>query len=137
MIRIFTPETQDEKFYAIMGQYFAHRIYAQEMGGWQFYNKDNATWFLLFDDGVLLGFCVLYNEKTHVFWDNFYILKQYRGQGNSRVLFDARLEYSLVIGKEIRAITDNPIQVHNYEKNKLEHYGQRGRYKKYRKVVSK
>ena len=130
-IEVYTPEKQGEDFYSIMGYFFAHRKYAKEMGGWQFYNQDNATWFLGYAKGELIGFCCYFNENTHVFLDNFYILEPYRGNGYSSELFRYRLNNAKVIGKEVRAITDNERQMKNYEKNGFISNGHRGRYKKY------
>lgn len=134
MIRIieYTVEQQDSSFYSIMGKFFAFRKYAHEMGGWQFYNKDNTVWFLMYLEDELIGFCSLFNENTHVYFDNAYIFKEFRGHGYSRQLFDARLTCARNLQKEIRVISDNPRQIHNYIRNGFEFYGKRGRYGKYR-----
>lgn len=134
MIKILTYEQheQNEKFYSIMGRFFASRDCAKEMGGWQFYNKDNSTWLLAYEGKDLIGFCALFEENTHVFMDNFYILKSYRGKGYSRTLFDYRLKFAKGLNKEIRVITNNPFQMKNYERNGFTHYGDRGQYRKYK-----
>lgn len=136
VVGIFETNQQGTTFYGMMGQYFAHRKYAKEMGGWQFYNEDDSTWFVLLIDGEVAGFCSAFLRSTHVFWDNFYILEHYRGQGFSRVLSKARLEHSLKQGKEIRTITDNERQMHNYERMGLKPYGKKGRYTKFKMEVS-
>lgn len=128
----YEHEAQKEGFYSTMGRFFAYRDYAKEMGGWQFYNQDNSTWFLAYTKkNELIGFCAMFNENTHVFLDNFYILPEHRGKGYSKELFDTRLKAAKRIGKDIRAIADNEIQMKNYERNGFVHYGDRGRYKKY------
>lgn len=136
VVGIFEANQQEATFYGMMGQYFAHRKYAAEMGGWQFYNEDNSTWFVLLVDGEVAGFCSEFVRSTHVFWDNFYILERYRGQGFSGVLSKARLEHSLKHGKEIRTITDNQRQMNNYAKMGLQSYGKKGRYTKFKLEVS-
>ena len=131
-IVVYSEEMQtDEHFYSIMGKYFASRFFTKEMGGWQFYNKPNSTWFLAYVGNELVGFCAMFNEKTHIFLDNFLILEQHRGKGLSRTLFDYRLDAARKTGKEIRVITSNPYQIKNYERNGLTLTGNRGKYKKY------
>lgn len=131
MIKIYPEPAQDDAFWSLMGRYFADRRYAKEMGGWQFYTEPNSVWFLLFDDGALAGFCAAFFRKTHIFWDNFYIFPPYRGQGLSRQLIDARLAYCQTTTKPIKAITDNPRQVRNYERINMQTQGQRGRYTRF------
>lgn len=119
-------------FYEKMGCFFANRKYAFEMGGWQFYTKEKAIWFVLFENGKVIGFNSIIVEKNHLFFDNFYMNKEYRGKGLSKSLFDARFEYAKAIGMEIRCICDNPIQVKRYNDYGFEQYGFRGRYNKFR-----
>ena len=128
----YNSEEQNSNFYSIIGKYFAFREYAKEMGGWQFYNKDNSVWFLLYVDDILAGFCCMFVENTHIFYDNFYIFKEYRNKGLSKILFDYRLKECKKYNKEIRAIVENPIQDKNYIRNNFEYYGNRGHYKKWR-----
>lgn len=136
-IIVYKPHEQNKEFYSIMGYYFAHKKYAYEMGGWKFYSKEGiTTWFLAYVDNILVGFCALFEETTHLFMDNFYIIKEYRGKGYSRTLFDYRLNYAKInFKKEIRAITDNVLQEKNYIRNNMEYYGLRGHYKKYRILI--
>jgi GNAT superfamily N-acetyltransferase len=115
-----------------MGKYFAHRKYAFEMGGWQFYTKDDAIWFVLMQENNVIGFCSIIQEKTHLYFDNFYILKEYRSNGYSKDLFDARLTFAKSLKKEIRVITDNPIQMERYKNYGFKENGKRGKYTKFK-----
>ena len=127
-------ESHCDDFYAVMGEYFAHREYAQEFGGWQFYTKKGATWFVMLTmQREVIGFCSIIRERTHNHWDNFYFRKAYRGLGLSRKLYDLRQRYSDMERREVRVITDTPIQIARYERNGFVFAGMRGRYSKYTK----
>ncbi|NCB46831.1 N-acetyltransferase [bacterium] len=132
-IRIFDSKDQDKIFYGEMGHFFADKKIRQEMGGWQFYNKPDSVWFICYDGSEIVGFCAMYRESTHILFDNFYVLPCQRGKRISNLLFDARMEFCQKERMELRAITDNPIQMRHYERHCFEFYGNRGRYKKYRK----
>lgn len=119
-------------FYTLMGPFFANRKYAQEMGGWQFYTKDRATWFVGLVDGQVVGFCSVIHERTHLFFDNFYVLKPYRGRGYSNLLSKKRIDYAKQLRKEIRVISDNPLQHRKYERDGFRPSGSRGRYTVYK-----
>jgi GNAT superfamily N-acetyltransferase len=132
-IKIYETKDQTKEFYSKMGKYFAFREYAKEMGGWQFYNKENSVWFLMEDSfEETIGFCALFFEKSHIFLDNFFINKKFRGKGYSRLLFDKRLDYAKFFDLPIQAIVENPIQEHNYKRCNFEIYGMRGHYRKWR-----
>ena len=130
----------ESDFWSIMGKYFAFRDWAHEMGNWQFYSKPGSWWFVLtkqihsIEDDSVIGFCSIINEKTHNYFDNFYIMPKYRGNGLSKILWDERWKKANELKREIRAISDNPIQIKRYEDSGMEFYGMRGHYKKYRKL---
>lgn len=132
-IKIFTPELHDKFFYGEMGYFFGEKSIRQEMGGWQIYNKPNATWFICYDNLKIVGFCAMYTESTHILFDNFYVLPEERGRGISNLLFDKRMDFCKQFNVELRAITDNPIQMRHYKRWNFEEYGKRGRYTKYRR----
>lgn len=127
-------------FYTIMGKFFANRVYAQEMGGWQFYTKEGSIWFVLLKEENndnkkdVIGFCSIIREKTHLYFDNMYVIKEHRNKGYGNTLFNERLKYALTLNKEIRVITDNPIQINRYLKNGFIQYGNKGRYTKFRRI---
>jgi len=129
---IVTYKEQKEDFYSKMGYFFANRKYAQEFGGWQFYTKENAIWFVAYINGHVAGFNCIIIEKTYLFFDNFYIIEQYRGLGLSNKLHEKRFELAKQMNKEIRCICDNPIQIKRYIKENFTHYGFRGRYHKFK-----
>jgi len=122
----------ENDFWCKMGKFFAFRDYMHEMGGWQFYSKEGSIWFVATIDEKVVGFCSLIKERTHLFFDNFYVLKQYRGQRILSLLFEKGLKVALESKKEIRAITDNPIMIKKFGSVGFEYYGNRGRYKKYK-----
>ena len=133
-------EDHEEDFWSVMGKYFAFRDWAHEMGGWQFYSKPGSKWFVLLrktntgNGNTVAGFCSIINERTHNYFDNFYVMPEYRGAGLSRILWDERWAKANSLEREIRVISDNPIQIRRYESYGMEFYGMRGRYRKYRKT---
>lgn len=129
-IKIYTNHEDD--FYTIMGPFFANRKYAQEMGGWQFYTKEQTTWFVAFINNKVAGFCAAIHEPTHIYFDNFYVLQPYRGQGISNQLSNTRFNYAKQQNKEIRVISNNPIQFRKYIRNGFIEHGHRGRYTKFK-----
>lgn len=119
-------------FFEKMGKFFAFRTYANEMGGWQFYTKEGSIWFILVDDDKILGFCSIIQEKGYIYFDNFYMLKEYRGKGLSKLLWKERMKVARAMKQEIRVISDKEIQFRRYEREGFEFYGMRGHYRKYR-----
>lgn len=136
-IRIVTYMNHGGNFFQRMGKFFAFRDYAHEMGGWQFYTKPGSIWLVAMDANLMkvLGFCSIIQERNHIFFDNMYVLKEYRGRGISRKLFDQRMIEAEKLHQEIRVITDNPIQLKRYREAGFEEYGMRGRYTKFRKTL--
>lgn len=130
VVRTYTDHEGD--FWSLMGRYFAFRDYAHEMGGWQFYTKHGSVWFVLTDGKTVAGFCSIIQERNHIYFDNFFVLKEYRNQGLSRQLWDARMAYAKTMRQEIRVISDNPIQIARYKREGFCFYGMRGHYQKYK-----
>lgn len=127
-------EDHEDDFWSVMGKYFAFRDWAHEMGNWQFYSKPGSVWFVLTESCGVTGFCSIINERTHNYFDNFYVMPEYRGKRLSRILWDERWKKANDLKREIRVISDNPVQIKRYEECGMEFYGMRGRYRKYRKI---
>lgn len=123
---------QDRAFYADMGHFFANRTYAAEMGGWQFYTKPGSIWFVAYIGGDVVGFCSAILEKTHWFYDNFYVLPQFRGIGIASKLHELRNNEIMPMMKEIRLIVNHPAQIHKFEQYGFIQSGNRGRYRVYK-----
>jgi hypothetical protein len=136
-IKVYKPDEQDFHFYGIMGEYFADRRYADEMGGWQFYSKiGRTTWYLVLGDhGDLEGFCSLIEENTHYFLDNFYILKSCRNRGRGEKLLSYVLGEN--ISKELRLITNNKWMIAKCFERALVMNGMRGKYTKFKRKFVK
>lgn len=129
-VKIFKEETP--QFWILMGKYFAYRTYASEMGGWQFYTKPGSIWFIAHENRHVLGFCSAINEGKYYYYDNFYVNKPHRGIGIGSMLHDIRNAEIKALQKEIRVISDNPIQIKKYKENGFVFFGMRGKYHKYR-----
>lgn len=129
-IEVFDSETP--RFWLLMGHFFAHREYAREMGGWQFYTKAGSVWFVAVQDENVIGFCSAINERHYWFFDNFYVLPAFRGKGVGSALHEARMDRIRPTGREIRVISDNPIQHRKYLQQGFGFDGMRGRYSKFK-----
>jgi RimJ/RimL family protein N-acetyltransferase len=125
-LRIFT--NYEEDFYQIMGPFFASREFVNEMGGWQFFTKPKATWFVLFEDEKVVGFCSLFHEPKFDYLDNLFIIPDQRGKKYSKLLLKAVLETSK---QTINCITNNPIQAKSFLKCGFEEVGKRGSFIKF------
>lgn len=129
VITTFIEETPE--FWQKMGRYFAHRSYAQEMGGWQFYTKPGSVWFVLTVANEVRGFCAAIREKSYWYFDNFYVLPEYRNRGYATLLHRARWHYIQPTGEEVRVISNNAFQIRQYQHQGFVFTGMRGRYSKF------
>lgn len=136
VMNIYVYIDHEDDFFTLMGKFFAFRHYAHEMGGWQFYTKPGSRWIVATNEAnEVMGFCSIIQERNHIYFDNMYVLKEYRGQGISRALFEMRMKVAEMMQQEIRVITDNPIQLKRYREAGFEEYGMRGKYTKFRKTL--
>lgn len=134
-IIIYEQEQQKKSFYSIMGYYFASLDIKRELES-QLYNKDNSTWFLAYEGVELVGFCSIFEEKNKIYFDNFYIIDDFRNKGYGSLLFDAMIKYCREkYTKKIEAIASNEKAVGLFEKYNFECAGNRGKYTKYRLEV--
>lgn len=131
-IKIFENDKQDNFFYSIMGEHFASLEHKKELNGWQLYNKSNSTWFLLFIDNSLTGFCAIFKEKNFLNLDNFIILKEYRRNGYSKILLDFVLDHYK--NCKIKTMTNNEHQIKNFESRKLVRTRIKGSYLVYERL---
>jgi GNAT superfamily N-acetyltransferase len=124
----------EDDFYKIMGPYFATREFVTEMGGWQFFTKPNATWFVLLsaDGKEVLGFCSLFHEKNTDYLDNLFILPKHRGKKYSKLLMKTVLKFSK---RDLSCITDNPIMATEFTKYGFEPTGNRGKFLKFLRKI--
>ena len=121
-----TLEQENSSFYSIMGRYFASRDIGKELEG-QLYNDKNSTWYLLYDDYDLVGFCTLFDRNDSLYLDNLYILPNYRNCGNAEFLMKFVLETS---EKGIFCIASNDYALRIYKNLGFHVYGNRGKWLK-------
>jgi GNAT superfamily N-acetyltransferase len=60
--------------------------------GYPVYSDFNHTWYLLYDEGILIGFCAVVDKKNYTSFNHDYILPEYRNKGLYDTLFRARIE---------------------------------------------
>jgi len=144
-IKVFTKDMQGHDFYGYLGPYFADRSIMEEMT-LPLYNEPGGTWFVGFDGEKIAGFCCLFENKRsaknlkgdgYIYFDNFYIPPEYRGNGYSKELFEYRQKHTEqnYKGWIIEAMSRDPRQIKNYEKSGFIVTGKRGSYKLFRKEI--
>lgn len=124
-IKIFNSHQQNSGFYSIMGEHFASLEHKKELDGWQVYNKDGSTWFLITQNKLLIGFCALFKTNNYLYLDNFIILKSFRNMGFSKILLEECIKYS---EDKIKAITKNICMIKVFEEYNFRNVGNRGSY---------
>lgn len=127
MIRIFKSEYQDDKFYALMGRYFASLTIAKELEQ-QVYNKDNTAWALRMHRNEVLGFVSVFDNGKYYFVDNLYVLPEARSRGIADELIAEIID--LYTDKPIRCIVCNPYALAIFKRYGFVEVGQNGKYKK-------
>jgi hypothetical protein len=60
--------------------------------GYPIFSDKNHTWYLLYLDNILTGFCASVFKGKHYSFNHDYILKKYRGMGYYKVLFNKRMQ---------------------------------------------
>jgi len=59
--------------------------------GYPIFSDKNHTWYMAYNNGVLIGFCCAIKKKTHISFNHDYVLENYRCLGVYDKLFNARL----------------------------------------------
>lgn len=60
--------------------------------GYPIFSDKNHTWYLLYLDNILIGFCAAIFKGNHYSFNHGYILNDYRGRGYYKALFKKRME---------------------------------------------
>lgn len=128
MIRVFKSDSQDEKFYAKMGKYFASLEVAKELER-QVYNKENTTWYVSTIHEKVIGFASVYDSGKYYFLDNLYVTPLFRNRRNAREIISNIIDdFS---DKPIKCIVNNPYAIRIFEQFGFCEDGKIGKYKKY------
>jgi GNAT superfamily N-acetyltransferase len=81
----------DPRFYHLVGPFLARRAIAKELGG-PLWDEDAMRWFIAVGrDQRVYGFGVLREVARVIWFDNTYVLPEWRGRGVYRALLSARL----------------------------------------------
>ena len=121
--------SQDNKkyFYSHMGQFFASKEIANELGN-SIYNNDNYMWWVAFNElKEVIGFCAAESNEKNIILKHAYIIPLYRGIGLYAELLNIRLEYLKKEGKTLKITVKSTI-AHKLQKQGFQKKGQRGQY---------
>lgn len=123
----FLPNEQDNRFYGIMGKYFADKKIIKEMDN-QLYNTENTVWVINMDktSNDIRGCISITDNNKYLFIDNFYVLEKYRNDGVGRTLLKEVLKVNE--GQTIKLITRNEIAFRMFCSVGFETYRKNGRY---------
>ena len=127
MIRIYTNDSQNADFYAIMGKHFASLDIAKELER-QIYNKDNSVWYLSTYRNTVIGFAAVFDNGKYYFLDNLYVLPEFRNDGTARELVTEIV--SDFTDKPIKCVANNPYALKIFHSLGFVEVGQNGKYKK-------
>lgn len=128
MIRIYRPDVQDEKFYSLMGKYFASLDVAKELER-QVYNKPDTTWYLSIIKNQVVGFVSVCDCGKHYFIDNFYVIPWWRSSGVGKEIIEYVVED--FTDKPLKCIANNPAAIHIFAYHGFIEDGHNGKYKKF------
>lgn len=124
-VKEYPTELSEEKFYSLMGKYFAERQYRKQMP--YLINDEKYLWRLYFHNNNLIGFYhYTYLTEDLIEFGGLYLEEAYRGKGlGKRILFEQTVEFSEYNQK---SISNNPIVFHIREKLGFVETGKRGSY---------
>lgn len=128
MIRVFKSDCQDDKFYALMGRYFASLDIAKELER-QVYNKLNSTWYVSVIRGIcVVGFASVFDNGKNYFLDNLYVRPEFRNDGVAKeIVTEIVTDHT---DKPIKCVANNPYALKIFYSLGFEEVGQNGKYKK-------
>lgn len=126
MIEVFKSDSQNDKFYSLIGRYFASLDIAKELER-QVYNKPNSIWYVSQNGGVK-GFAALFDNGKYYFLDNLYVLPEFRNSGTAKEIVQQMVLDNT--DKPIRCIANNPYALKIFQQLGFKEVGQNGKYKK-------
>lgn len=130
MILVFSPDRQQEKFYAIMGRNFASLDIAKELER-QVYNSPYTTWYVETVNNIAIAFVSVCEHKKHYFVDNLFVHYGWRGQGIASKLIERVVED--FTDKPIKCIAVNPFSIKIFERFGFEGGRKNGKWTEYTK----
>jgi GNAT superfamily N-acetyltransferase len=60
--------------------------------GYQIYSDSRHTWYLAYENDLLIGFCAAINKGSHTSFGHDYVVPDFRNRGVYRSLFESRLK---------------------------------------------
>ena len=78
-------------------------------------HEEGYLYFLLYEEGNLLGYCGIHPEKERVFLSKLYLHQSQRGKGLSSLLMNQVIEYAKGHGKKAIYLTCNKHNPHSLD----------------------
>lgn len=119
----FFPYPQDEKFYSLMGRFFADRGIIKELDN-QLYNDDKTNWYVYIEKKVIKGFVSVQEKADHNYIDNFYVLEAFRDSTIGGQLLDKTVDSN----RKTKTITRNVKALKMFINRGFEEKRRNGRY---------
>jgi len=126
-IKIITTCSANDEFYKYMGQFFASKQIAKELGA-PLYNEDNYIWWLALNElDEVVGFCALELGGKSIILKHGYITELYRGIGLYKQIVNMACQYAKQQNKTIRIVVIQSLTKYWTTQN-FQKTGTRGKY---------
>ena len=125
-IKIFEGDYDRNKFYSIMGRFFAEPKHIKQLPYMQ--NKETNVWFLVFEMNKLCGFGSLNELKNKIVFESSFVLEEFRKKGIWKEINKARLKFAEGKNKSVEVITKEEYLKEFWIKKGFVVYKQNGRY---------
>lgn len=130
MILVFSPDNQQDTFYAIMGRNFASLDIAKELER-QVYNAPYTIWYVEMVNDIAVAFVSVCEHKQHYYVDNLFVHCGWRGQGIASKLIERVV--ADFIDKPLKCIAANPYSIKIFERFGFERGRKNGKWTQYTK----
>lgn len=127
MTKVFKPENQRDKFYAVMGRNFASLEIAKELER-QVYNKPYTTWYVETVNNIAVAFVSICEHNDYYFIDNLFVHTGWRNKGCATDFIERIVKD--FTDKPIRCIANNPYALKIFHSLGFVETGNNGKYKK-------
>ena len=113
-IEKFEGDYNKEKFYSIMGKFFAEPKYKKEMP--YLANREGTVWFVAVENDQVIGFVAVNEASNIIKLSHDYVVEPHRGKGIYNTLNEKRNEYINRKNKPIEIAVKEPFLIDYWKK---------------------
>lgn len=74
-VKVYQGNYDRANFYAIMGKFFAEKIYRKKLP--YLINEKNKVWYLFYNQGEFAGFASIQPKENYILVSDFYVIEKY------------------------------------------------------------